>query len=139
MKQENRSAGEEILAEARNFFGGDRYAVDNGAVIEEVGDHYARCSISLGEKHRNAVGNIMGGVHFTLADFTFAVAANRQEPGVVTLSANITYLSAIRGEKLIAEAHCIREGRTTNFYQIDLTDELGTHVAVVTMTGYRKA
>lgn len=127
------------LESVRTFFAKDRFATDNGAVIEEVGDHYAKCSMQITEKHRNAVGAVMGGVHFTLADFAFAVAANCQNVGVVSLSSNITYLGAVRGNTLIAEAYCVKEGRTTNFYQIDIRDELGNHAAVVTTTGYRKS
>ncbi len=129
----------ETLEEVREFFAKDRFATENGAVVEEIGDHYARCSMKLTERHMNAVGAVMGGVYFTLADFTFAIASNRQDMGVVSLSSNITYLGAVRGKELIAEAKCVKEGRTTNFYQVDIYDELENHVAVVTTTGYRKS
>lgn len=128
----------ETLEEVREFFAKDYFATENGAVIEEIGDHYAKCSMKLTKKHKNAVGAVMGGVHSVLADFTFAVAANWQKVGVVSLSSNITYLGAVRGNTLIAEARCIKEGRTTNFYQITIEDDLGNQVAVVTITGYRK-
>ena len=129
----------DTLKQVQEFFAKDRFATDNGAVIEEIGEHYAKCRMELGEGHRNAVGAVMGGVCFTLADFTFAVAANWQKVGVVSLSSNITYLGAVHGRELIAEAACVKEGRTTNFYQIEIWDDTGSHVAVVTTTGYRKA
>lgn len=128
----------ETLEEVRAFFAKDRFATDNGAVVEEIGDHYVKCSMMLDERHKNAVGGIMGGVHFVLADFAFAIAANRQQMGVVSLNSNITFLSPVRGNKLIAEARCIKEGRNTNYYQVDLWDDLENHIAVVTITGYRK-
>lgn len=130
---------EKTLQQVQEFFAKDRFATDNGAVIEAVGEHYAKCRMKLGERHKNAVGAVMGGVCFTLADFTFAVAANWQKAGVVSLSSNITYLGTVHGKELIAEAVCVKEGRTTNFYQIDIRDDTGSHVAVVTTTGYRKA
>ena len=126
------------IEEVREFFAKDRYATESGAYIEEIGDCYAKCSMKLGEHHKNAVGNVMGGVHFTLADFTFAVASNWQQAGVVSLNATITYLGMIKGDTLIAEAFCIKEGRTTNCYRIDIQDNLGNDVATVTITGYRK-
>lgn len=55
------------------LFENDRFATENGAVIEEVEEHYAKCSLKLGSHHRNAMGAVMGGVYFTLADFAFAV------------------------------------------------------------------
>ena len=87
----------DTLKQVQEFFAKDRFATDNGAVIEEIGEHYAKCRMELGEGHRNAVGAVMGGVCFTLADFTFAVAANWQKVGVVSLSSNITYLGAVHG------------------------------------------
>ena len=67
------------------LFENDRFATENGAVIEEVEEHYAQCSLKLGSRHRNAMGAVMGGVYFTLADFAFAVAANWQGTGTVSL------------------------------------------------------
>ena len=40
------------LEEARAYFANDRYATEaTGIVIEEVGEHYARCSLKLDERH----------------------------------------------------------------------------------------
>lgn len=65
------------LEEARKFFAADAFAVNRaGAVIDEVGDGFARCSMEYGKEHLNAAGSVMGGAIFTLADFAFAVAAN---------------------------------------------------------------
>ena len=66
----------ETLERVRETFRGDRFATEMGAVIDELGDNYSKCSLVLNEHHRNAVGGIMGGVYFTLADFAFAVASN---------------------------------------------------------------
>lgn len=126
------------LEDVRKLFANDRFATENGAVIEEIGNLYAKCSLKLGAGHRNALGAVMGGASFTLADFAFAVASNWQNAGVVSLSSNITYLGTAKGESLIAEARCIKDGRTTSYYGIDVRDELGNPVAAVTTTGYRK-
>lgn len=127
------------LKRVREFFAKDKFATDAGAVIEEIGEYYAKCSIELDDRHLNAVGGIMGGVHFVLADFTFAVASNWQKMGSVSLNSDIAYLGTVKGKKMIAEAHCIKEGRSTNFYRIDIGDELGNKVAVVNVTGFRKS
>lgn len=127
------------IEEVREFFAKDRYATDSGAYIEEIGTHYAKCSMKLDERHRNAMGGVMGGVYFTLADFAFAVASNWENPGSVSLSSAITFLGRAKGDVLLAEAHCIKEGRTTNCYRIDIFDELGSQLVTVTINGYRKA
>ncbi len=123
----------------REAFQKDRFATENGAVIDEIGTGYAKCSMQLMNRHRNGMGAIMGGVYFTLADFAFAVAANWEKMGVVSLSSNITYLGAAKGERLIAEAVCVKDGKTTNYYRVEVKDDLGNLAAVVTTTGYRVA
>lgn len=124
------------IEEVREFFKNDRFATENGAVIEEIGDHYAKCSIVLRDIHKNAMGALMGGVPFTLADFTFAVASNWQKPGTVSLNSNIAFLGTSKGTKLTAEAKMIKNGRTTCYYMINVTDDTGRQIASVATTGY---
>lgn len=122
-----------------HLFENDRFATENGAVIDEVDDHYAKCSLKIEDRHRNAMGAVMGGVYFTLADFALAVASNWEEMCNVSLNSEITYLTAAKGERLIAEAVCVRNGRTTGYYRIDVRDDLGNLTAAVTATTYRVA
>ena len=126
------------IEEIREFFAKDEYARAAGAYIEEVGEHYAKCSMPLDARHKNAVGGVMGGVYFTLADFTFAVATNWENPGVVSLNASITFLGAAKGDRLVAEAVCIKEGRTTNCYRIEIRDGQDRLAVIITITGFRK-
>ena len=41
-----------------------------------------------------------------------------------------------KGKKLIAKAVCVKDGKTTACYRVDVTDELGNLTATVTTTGY---
>lgn len=125
------------IEKVREFFAKDRFATDNGAVIEQVGENSATVSMEIMEHHRNAVGIVMGGAIFTLADFAFAVASNHEDPGTVSLSANITFLKASKGNKLIAKAECVRNGRTTCYYRVTVTDDTGALIAEVTTSGYK--
>ena len=124
------------LEEVRKIFEGDRFATENGAVIESIGDHSATCSLIITDSHRNAMGAVMGGTYFMLADFAFAVAANWEKMGCVSLRSDISFLGAAKGEKLIAEAVCVKNGKTTACYRVDVKDELGNLAATVTATGY---
>jgi len=124
------------LNEVRKIFEADRFATENGAVIEEIGDHSAVCSLVLTDSHRNAMGAVMGGTYFMLADFAFAVAANWEQMGCVSLHSDISFLGAAKGSRLIAKAFCVKDGRTTACYRVDVTDELGNLSATVTVTGY---
>ena len=124
------------LNEVRKIFEADRFATENGAVIEEIGDHSATCSLVITDSHRNAMGAVMGGTYFMLADFAFAVAANWEKMGCISLRSDISFLGAAKGETLIAKAICVRDGRTTACYRVDVTDEFGNMTATVTVTGY---
>ena len=125
------------LEEAREFFKNDRFAASNGMVLEEVFDGGSVCSLELGPEHRNALGGVMGGVIFTLADFAFAVASNNDHPSTVALDVNIHFFSAPKGGRLTARASCVKSGRTTAVYEITVTDESGRNVALFIGTGYR--
>lgn len=124
------------LNEVRKIFEADRFATENGAVIEEIGDHSAVCSLVLTDSHRNAMGAVMGGTYFMLADFAFAVASNWEQMGCVSLHSDISFLGAAKGNRLIAKAFCVKDGRTTACYRVDVTDELGNLSATVAVTGY---
>ena len=124
------------LEEVRKFFECDRFATENGAVIEEIGERSATCSLIITDSHRNAMGAVMGGTYFMLADFAFAVAANHEKMGCVSLRSDISFLGSAKGEKLIAKAVCIKDGRTTACYRVDVMDNLGNLTATVTVTGY---
>ncbi len=127
-----------LIERARETFGHDRFATEvTGIEIVDVAENYARCELAIDSRHRNAMGAVMGGAIFTLADFCFAVAANAEKLSVVSVSSNIVYLNAVRGERLIAEAHCLKSGRRNCFFRVTVTDELGTLVAEVTETGSR--
>ena len=125
------------LEEVREFFKNDRFATENGAIIEEIGENTATCSLTITNSHRNAMGAVMGGVYFMLADFAFAVASNWQKVGSISLHSDISFLGTAKGEKLIAKAVCVKNGKTTSLYRIDVTDNLGNLTATVTATGYK--
>ena len=123
------------LEEVREIFKDDRFATENGAVIDKIGEKCATCSLLITNSHRNAMGAVMGGTYFMLGDFAFAVAANWKKLGCVSIHSDISFLGPAKGEKLIAEAVCIKDGKTTACYKTDIRDDLGNLVATMTTTG----
>ena len=107
-----------------------------GIEIIEAREGYAKCSLKIEDKHKNALGHVMGGVFFTMADYAFAIASNFNQPATVTQTSQIMYLSAVKGSTLYAETEKIRAGRRTCFYKIMISDDTGTDIAYVTTTGY---
>ena len=125
------------LQEAQEFFKNDRFATDNGARIEYLDDEKCICSMELTEIHRNALGGVMGGAIFTVADLAFAVSSNNAHRSTVALDINIHFLSPPKGNKLFAESRCVKSGRTTSIYEIKVTDDTGRDVALFIGTGYK--
>ena len=126
------------LGKVREVFKNDRFATEMGAQIDEIGDHYAKVSLTVNEHHKNAMGGIMGGVYFTLADFAFAVASNWQNPGVVAVNVDSSFIGVPKTEQIYAEASLIKEGRTICTYSVSVTDGNGSPVAVMQCVGFRK-
>ncbi|MGN1308177.1 MAG: PaaI family thioesterase [Faecousia sp.] len=127
------------IQEIRERFSQDRFATDAAEIIiTEAQPQYAVCEMPLLEKHRNARGTPMGGAIFTLADFTAAIAANgfATHTDTISLHADITFLGTAKGERLIAKASCVKQGRTTALYMVEVTDELGTLVAQASVNGF---
>lgn len=134
---------------ARRIFADDTFATrQTGIKIDTVDSDSCICSLAVDARHRNAKGAVMGGVLFTLADFAFAVAANSEalppeqnteEPLLewVSSSSTIHFINAVKGDVLSASASCIKKGRLQALYQITITDNRDTKVALITTTGTR--
>lgn len=127
-----------LTHKAVEVFAHDLYATQaTGVTIEAVEQDFARCQVELQELHRNA----MGGVMFTLADLAFAAAANSRcleagEPlSWVSVNSSINYLSQPVGNLLVADTQCVKRGRSSCLFHINIFDEKKTLIAVVTTTG----
>ena len=125
------------LEKAKEFFAADLYATEvTGIEIVEAREKYARCSLVLEERHKNAVGHVMGGVLFTLADFVFGISANFGAAApTVTVSSNIHFLASPRGRVIYGESKLLKDGKRSCFYEITVSDEDGSPVAIVTVNG----
>lgn len=124
------------LQETKDYFIKDVFAmVTTGIDIEAVDDGYAKCTLKLDKRHENATGQVMGGAIYTLADFTFAVATNYRDSITVTAVSQISYLGPVKGDTLIAETKLLKNGKRNCFYEIEIKDNLGNAVAVVSTNG----
>lgn len=122
----------------REFFKKDIFATQMGAKIDWVKDGCAVCSLTIADGHKNAGGSVQGGAIFTLADFAFAVAANSLGKMTVSASNSISFISASKGTRLIAEATRLSGSRRLCFYNVKVTDDTGALIADMSVTGYIK-
>jgi len=125
------------IEEAREYFSKDRFATENGMVLEELDERHAVCSLVLSDRHRNAYGGVMGGAIFTLADFAFAALSNDIENVTVAQQVSINYLSASKGTRLVARASYRKNGRSSCVVNVDVTDDVGRDVAQFVGTGFK--
>jgi acyl-CoA thioesterase len=128
--------------EIKEFFKRDRFAALIGSKIESITPDEIICSVEIEEHHLNAGDKVQGGVIFTLADFTFAVACNYDDLAqdlkaiVVGHSNNISFFKPPTGKKLIAKSTCLKKGRKLSVYRVTVHDDNGVSVAEMTATAY---
>lgn len=119
------------LQEAQEFFKDDRFATENGITIEELSEEKCVTKLVVTDRHRNAVGGVMGGAIFTLADLAFSAHCNHLHKPSVGLQNSISYLSGAKGDVLYATSRCTKDGRTTGFYEVEVTDNTGRLLATM--------
>ncbi len=125
------------VEEAREYFSCDRFATENGITLDEVDSNHSLCSLTLSSRHKNAFGGVMGGAIFTLADFAFATLTNDRENVTVGQQVSINYLSAAKGERLIAKATYRKDGRSSCVVNVDISDDTGRDIAQFVGTGFK--
>ncbi len=124
--------------EINAFFANDKFATQAAGCRALEGEKgHAVCEMEIAPIHRNAMGGVMGGAIFTLADFCLAVASNTGEEPTVSVSNTIEFLSSVKGTKLIATCNVDKSGRKLGFYTVDVADDTGRAIARMTATCYR--
>ena len=87
-------------------FANDRFATQAaGCRVVEGERGRAVCEMELADIHKNAMGNVMGGAIFTLADFALAVSCNIGEEPTVSVDSNISFLRATQGTRPVSYTH----------------------------------
>ena len=125
------------LQDAREFFIRDRFASENGMTLEALTENGAVCAMVLTGRHQNAEGSVMGGAILALADFTFAAASNNVHRPTVAQQVSFSFLNASKGSRLLSTATCIKSGRSSCVYHIDIKDDLGKDIAQAMFTGFK--
>ena len=125
------------IDDARAFFAGDRFATESGMTLEELDESHAVTSVEIGARHRNALGGVMGGAIFTLADLAFAALTNDRERSVVAQQVSVNYLAAPKGGRLVATARYRKDGRSSCVVNVDIVDDSGREIAQFVGTGFK--
>ena len=122
----------------QEYFKNDAFAAAIGVELIEAGNGFARSRMKIEPMHLNGGGVCQGGAIFTLADFTFAVAANSHAQLTFSINSDIRFFKSEKNGYLYAEAHEVFNGRRLSNCEVKITNEQGDLVATFNATGYRK-
>jgi uncharacterized protein (TIGR00369 family) len=103
-----------------------------GLVTEELGQGTARLSMPLPEHFTNSLGTAHGGVIMSLLDVALCTAARTLHPdsiGVITIDMSTSFIGGGSGDRLVAEARVLRDGRSMTFVEAEAKNADGSLVA----------
>jgi len=126
------------MPDVRTLLEKDRFAARNGVTLEHSGPGLARARLQIGPDHLNGVGIAQGGAIFTLADFAFAAACNSGDRAAVAIDVSISFVKAVTGGVLTAEAREEAVSARVSTCLVHVTDEGGALVAIFKGTAFRK-
>jgi acyl-CoA thioesterase len=122
----------------KNFSENDKFAKLLGIDLLEVSKGHAKAKMRISEAHLNSVNTVHGGAIFTLADYTFAIAANTHGNITVALNVNISFLKAVSEGILFAEANEVSINPKISTYDIHVSNEQKELIATFQGMAYRK-
>ena len=129
---------EEIPQSQKIRIAQDRFAQLCGITVEEAYSGYARVRMPIQEDHLNGYGTVHGGAIFTLADYAFAAACNSHEHLSVGINMNISYLKAVSGGVLFAEAREMADPKRLSGCWVEIRNEQKELVALFQGLAYNK-
>lgn len=107
--------------------------------LVDLGDGYSKVEMTYTADMNNIFGLAHGGAIFALIDEAFQTACNSHGTLAVALNLSITYIApAVLGRRLTSEAREYSRTRKTASYEIKVTDDQGTLLAVCQALAYRK-
>ena len=122
----------------KHFFKNDQFARRSEIELLTVSPGYATAKMKVHPHHMNALKTVQGGAIFTLADFTFAAAANSHGTVAVAINANMTFMKAASTGTLWAEARELSKNFKIGTYTVEVKDDQGDLVAQFQGLAYRK-
>ena len=116
----------------------DRFAQRAGVELLSISIGHAKAKMAIQPHHLNGLGSVHGGAIFTLADFTFAAAANSHGTVAVAINASVTFMKAAASGTLWAEAKELSKNFKIGVYTVEVRDDRGELVAEFQGLAYRK-
>jgi uncharacterized protein (TIGR00369 family) len=101
-------------------------------LTDALGEGTARLSLPVEPHLKNSLGTVHGGVIMSLLDVALCTAARTLHPdsiGVVTIDLSTSFIGGGSGERLLAEARVLKDGRSMSFVEGEARNPDGSLVA----------
>ena len=109
-----------------------------GVELVAIKEGYSKILLRIRPEMINAIGIAHGGIVFSLADTALALACNGRNKASVTLESAINFIKPVyENDTITAETTEIHNGQSTGLYQITITNQAGSKVAVFKGTCFR--
>jgi len=109
-----------------------------GIELVAIKEGYSKILLRIRPEMINAIGIAHGGIVFSLADTALALACNGRNKASVTLESAINFIKPVHeNDTITAETTEIHNGQSTGLYQITITNQAGSKVAVFKGTCFR--
>ena len=99
---------------------------------DELGHGTAKLSLPVVDHLTNSLGSVHGGVIMSLLDVALCTAArtlHAESQGVITINLSTSFIGAGSGERLLAEARVMKDGRSMSFVEGEARNADGSLVA----------
>ncbi len=127
----NRTPDQLAEACAEEMYRNDQASPRLGIKITKVSRGYAEATMTVTDLMINGHGVCHGGYLFTLADTAFAFACNTYDHVTYASSGAIEFLARAQlGDELLARAEEHHRGRRAGVYDVTVTDQNGTLIAM---------
>ena len=101
-------------------------------LTDELGEGTAKLSLPVEPHLKNSLGTVHGGVIMSLLDVALCTAARTLHPesvGVITIDLSTSFIGGGSGERLLAEARVLKDGRSMSFVEGEARNPDGWLVA----------
>lgn len=121
------------------FENNDRFAKNNGMIIEKIDTGFAKTSMKVKNEHLNGANVAHGGAIFSLADYAFAIASNSHGTLALGINTSISFLNAaFENDILYATAVEVDKNHKLGTYTITVTNQEDKTIAVMQGMVYKK-
>jgi len=135
MTDDKQKLAEEVV---QKMYDNDAFSQWLGIDVVEIKPGYAKLRMKVRDDMTNGFKVAHGGIAFSLADSALAFASNTYGRVSLALENNISFLKRVaEGDMLEAVAEELQSGNRIGVYNITVTNQTGTTVAVFRGTVYR--